>query len=164
MASLEIAEDKEVKLLEVFEFTVPSLQFCSPLCIRLRHFFSPSHYFLFHLLSLLPDPPPLFPPVIRYLLLLDIFLSQVGINVKCKQITSFLIRAMFFAYRKGIKGKDERESGRAVCWASIFFFCLVTILYLCSGKVYTNNTWLGLGSNHGLAQNTCFGHQYHRWR
>lgn len=81
MASLEIAEDKEVKLLEVFEFTVPSLQFCSPLCIRLRHFFSPSHYFLFHLLSLLPDPPPLFPPVIRYLLLLDIFLSQVGINV-----------------------------------------------------------------------------------
>ena len=75
MASLEIAKDKEVKLL------VPSLQFCSSLCIRLCHFFSSSYYFLFHLLSLHPDPPPLFPPVIRYLLPLDIFLSQVGINV-----------------------------------------------------------------------------------
>lgn len=122
MASLEIAEDKEVKLLEVFEFTVPSLQFCSPLCIRLRHFFSPSHYFLFHLLSLLPDPPPLFPPVIRYLLLLDIFLSQVGINV---WQTNHLIsdKDDVFCLQKGNKGKG-RERIRKSCLLSFHFLFL----------------------------------------
>lgn len=42
--------------------------------------FSPSDHLLFHLLYLLSDSP-LFPPLIRYLLLVDICLSQVGISV-----------------------------------------------------------------------------------
>lgn len=54
----------------------------SPVCFTsLSSSSSLFSHLLFHLLFLLSDSPPLFPPLIRYLLWVDIFLSQVGISV-----------------------------------------------------------------------------------